>query len=255
MPETHQPRIEHALDLLDRELTYVTDERAAFRRFSARIEDLDPSNPTPTGPRAGGDAVACVGTAPQPDPAAQTLRTAYEETVLAVPHYADEYGEPVSTNFAAELGTEVAVQVFQTGRVTPPVYDTIRRAARQAIEERTTFLETLQTERQSLSTVRDRLDECERRAAELGAAIDAQTTSTRCEAIDDELATLEATCTDLASERQDLLHGRTTATLVGISGENLVRYLYEDCDATCPALADSTDCIETIRRQRERCLR
>ena len=254
MPETHQPRIERALALLDRERTYVTDERAAFDRFRARIARLDPSAATPTNPVSAGDAVACVGTAPRPDPVAQAIQRTYEETVLAVPHYAEEYGEPAKANFAAELGPEVAAQVFETGRVTPPVYETIRSATEQAIDERSTFTETLRTERESLRTVRDRLDEYESRAAELGRAI-TDADGRRLSDIDDELAALEAACTDLATTRQDLLHGRTTATLVGITAENLVQFLYAECDATCPALADITDCIDTIRRQRERCLR
>jgi len=255
MPETHQPRIERALALLDRERTYVTDERAAFDRFRARIARLDPSAATPTNPVSAGDAVACVGTAPRPDPVAQAIQRTYEETVLAVPHYAEEYGEPAKANFAAELGPEVAVQVFEAGRVTPPVYETIKSATEQAIADRTTYRETLTTERESLETVREGLDEYESRAAELGAAVDDSTTSRQCEAIDDELATLEAACADLAATRQTLLHDRTTANLVGITAESLVRFLYADCDATCPALADIADCLETIRRQRERCLR
>jgi len=255
MPETHQPRIEHALTLLEREETFVTDERAAFERFKARVDGLEPTSVSPaTASNPGGDTMARIGAAARPDTTARSVRTAYEETVLSVPHYAEEYGEPAEANFAAELGPEVAAQVFETGRVTPPVYETIRSATEQAIDERSTFTETLRTERESLRTVRDRLDEYESRAAELGRAI-TDADGRRLSDIDDELAALEAACTDLATTRQDLLHGRTTATLVGITAENLVQFLYAECDATCPALADITDCIDTIRRQRERCLR
>jgi len=253
MPETRQSRIEHALELLDREVTYASDERSAFERFRSRVRTLDPTSPRHPGVRAGGGGVVALETAAPPDAAARTVRQAYDETVLSVPHFEAEYGETLRQNFEAELGTEVAVQVFETGRVTRPVHDALLAATEQAIEERTTYLETLRTERDSLCRARDRLDDCESRAAELGARLTTADSPDR-SGIDDQLQSLEAVCEDVTQTRQELLHGRSTAQLVGISGETLVQFLYAECTATCPVLADAADCIETIRHQRRRSL-
>lgn len=169
-------------------------------------------------------------------------------------HFETEYGESLETHFAAELGTGLATQLFDGGRLTPTVHDALLAACDRAIEERGTYLETIQAERASLSHVRDRLDDIESRAAELGRSITSTTASRDYSAIDRELRSLEAACDELIQRRQEGLHGRSTAQLAGVSGESLVRLLYADCEATFPALADTAACLDTIRTHRERCL-
>jgi len=255
MPETRQPHIETALTLLDRERRYTNAERSAFERFRARVAEVEPALSATRGGvgDAAGDAMVRAATSAPPDSAARSVRAAYRETVCSVQHFEAEYDETPAAHFAAELGADVAAQIFGGGRLTPPVHDTLLAGVDKAIEDRETYLKTLRTERASLREIRDRLDDCEARTVELGSQI-TNTDSAERSAIDEQLQALEATCTDLAASRQELLHGRSTAQLVGISGESLVQFLYADCEATCPALADIADCIETIRRHRERCL-
>lgn len=254
--QTHQPRIETAIDALDHELNCATVERDAFAQFRSRVTAIEPTPATPSQSAVtpGGDVAVLAGTGSEPDPAARAVRRAYRETVLSMPHFEAEYDESISQNAAAELGTGLATRLFDDGHLTPRVHDTLLAACDQAIEERETYRETLQTERASLCHARDRLDEIESRAVELGLAIDETTDSRECGAIDRELRALESDCETLAKRRQKLLHGRSTARLVGITAESLVRFLYAECDATCPALADVADCLDTIRTHRERSL-
>jgi polyhydroxyalkanoate synthesis regulator phasin len=185
----------------------------------------------------------------------QTVREAYTETVMSVPHYEREYGESLQANMAAELGTEVARQVVDGQQLTPMLYETLVAAGERGVTERKEFVELLREEQRSLTTVQSKLDEVESQAAEIRGAIEDGTREASLSDCDDELTVLETTCSDLAEDRQQLLHRRSAARLSGIDGESLVRFLYIDCEATCPALADIADCIETIRAHRKRCLR
>lgn len=255
MPETRQPRLETALTLLDRERRYTNAELGAFEQFRTRVVALEPTPPaTGSAGAAASDTMVHAATATRPDRASGTVQRAYRETVCSVPHFEDEYGETPAENFTAELGSDVAAQIFGGGRLTRPVHDTLVTGVEKAIEERETFLATLRTERDSLGETRDRLDECETRTVELASELTPDTESGRRSEIDAELLQVETTCADLSASRQELLHGRSTARLVGITGESLCQFLYADCDATCPALADIADCIDTIRSHRERCL-
>jgi hypothetical protein len=254
--KTRQHRIEAALETLEHELTYASDEREAFDRLRARVASIEPSPETPPEPTVGltGDTAVLSGRADRPDASVRAVRQAYRETVLSTPHFEAEYGESLAENVASEFGTGLATRLFNGGRLTPQLHDALLTACDRAIEERETYLETLETEETSLCRTRDRLDEIEPRAAELGLAIDETTDSREYGAIDRELQGLETDCEGLARRRQELLHGRSTARLVGISGERLVQLLYDDCEARYPALADVTDCLDTIRTHRERCL-
>jgi hypothetical protein len=255
--ETRQHRIEAALETLERERTCTHDERTAFERLRSRVASIEPSPETPTESptgRGGGTAVLS-GHANRSDAGVRTVRQAYRETVLLVSHFETDYGESLAENLAAELGTGLAARLFDGGRLTPQLHDTLLAACDRAIEERETYLETLATERTSLCQTRDRLDEVESRAVELGFAVGETTDSREYGEIDCALQDLKEDCETLAQRRQELLHGRSTAQLVGISGERLVQLLYDDCEATCPALADVADCLATIRTHRERCLR
>lgn len=254
--ETRQHRIETALETLDHELSCASDERDAFERLRARIASIEPNTVTPVEASVGpaGDAAVLSGRPDRPSSSVRAVRQAYRETVLSVSHFEAEYGESLAESVAAELGTTLATRLCDGGRLTPQVHDTLLAACDRAIEERETYRETLETERTSLCRTRDRLDEIETRAVELGRAIDATTASREYGAIDRELRGLEADCDSLVERRQELLHGRSTAGLVGISGERLLRLLYDDCDVTCPALADVASCLDTIRTHRERCL-
>ena len=96
MVETHHPLVERALDVLGEELEVTTAEREAFERFQARISAIEPDrHPAPNGvgaTMATGMAVA----GHEGESTGESMgrvRTAYRETVMAVPHFEPEYGE------------------------------------------------------------------------------------------------------------------------------------------------------------------
>jgi len=261
MTDTPPERIADAVGTVDREIEYITDERVAFDRFRARLSKVDPWRPAESDGNAvsaglggGGPALAAARSEPRTGAGLRTVRTAYRETVMAVPHFEAEYDDTLSENLAAEFGADVATQVVDGTRLTPPLYRALAAAADRAVDERRRFRRALERERDSLVTVRDELAACERRLDDLVTDLDGAD-SARLSRLDERLADAESTCADLADERQQLVHGRPAVPLSGVDGVSLVSFLYSDRERRCPALAAVADCLERVRDLRTRCLR
>ncbi|MFC6976926.1 hypothetical protein ACFQL1_22985 [Halomicroarcula sp. GCM10025709] len=255
MPRTTHHRLDDAIEILDREIEYVTDERRAFRRFTSHVRDREPE-PAAVRTTGGGDTLAVSAGGHQvQSKGLQSVTETYAETVMAVPHYDEVYGEGLAENLRAEFGAEIATQIVDGQQLTPVLRETIVAAGARATTEREEFGATLETERDSLVRIRDRLSEIESRTAELGEAIGAGATSSELGEYDAELTRLESACERLATRRQRLLHRRSGSPLAGVDADSLIGFLYGDRAVTCPALTEITDCLGTIRGQRERCLR
>jgi hypothetical protein len=256
MVQTCHPRIDRALEIVDRETDFAASERRAFERFRSRLTDEKPDLPraqTDTG--AGGATALVTGVTASPGNASlRNVRAAYRETVMAVPHFESEYGGGLAENLAAEFGPDLAAQVADGQRLTPVLYDALLAASEACREERAAYERTLDEERESLRDVRRGLADCEARASELGDTVAAADDSRALAALDDRLAALEREVADLAAARQDLVHGRTARKLSGVSGESLTSFLYDNCEETCPALAAVASTTETIRSLRRECL-
>ena len=261
MTDTPHGRIDEALEVVDRETEYIADERAAFERFRARLSDVDPWTPATAEADASESAVAGAGPsavavrADRPTGAGlRTVRTAYRETVLAVPHHESEYDDTLRANLAAEFGADVAARVVDGTWLTPPLYRALAAAADRAVDERRRFHRALDRERDSLVAVRDGLADCERRLDGVAERLDGAGPE-RLADLDDRAVDVESTCARLADERQELVHGRPAVSLSGVDGVSLVTFLYGDRDRRCPALAAVADCLDRARDLRTRCLR
>lgn len=251
-PETSHPRIEQALSIVNRETNCIEAELTAFRRFRARVESVEPSGAVDVA--ASGTASVLVGTQSTPDASLRAVREAYRETVMDVPHFEAEYDDTLRENLSMEFGPKLGAQVATGTRLTPHLYEVLIATSERARDERDTLLPALERERDSLQSVRECLDECERRATVLGANARRTADIARLDSIDDQLSAIEIECEEVAKTRQQRLHDRSAAALSGIDETSLVRYLYGNSDTTCPALADIVTCLETVRRQRRHCL-
>ncbi|WP_436922969.1 DUF7260 family protein [Halosimplex amylolyticum] len=248
-----------AIDVVDREIQYATDERAAFDRFRARLSNVDPTPPSVTCSTAGAGVAtipAAVSTRGDPGQAAplRAVRTAYRDTVMDVPHYEAEYGDTLRASLASEFCPEVATQVVDGRQLTRPLYRTLWGGSESASDDRERFRRALERERESLLQVDGALADCDRRLAEIEAQLDCAS-SERLSRLDDRLADFEATCADLADERQALVHGRPDVHLSGVAGTSLVTFLYGGFETRCPALSAVADRLRRIRDDRARCLR
>jgi hypothetical protein len=253
--ETSQPRIEQALDIVQQEIDCIEAELTALGRFRTRIVSIEPTACSAgTVDTSAGGMSALSSRQPKPDASLRAVREAYRETVMAVPHFEAEYDDSLEANMSTEFGPELGTQIATGTRLTPQLYEALLSASEGARDERETLLPELERERESLQSVRNKLDDCERRGAALGANARRTTDPARLDTIDDQLADIEAACETAAATRQRQLHSRSAAALSGIDGTSLVRYLYGDCSVTCPALADIVACLDMIRRHRRHCL-
>ena len=191
-----------AITITTAEQTELSAEQTAFENFIRRIRQIEPVPLT----------VKQRGNAEEMQRQATTARAAYRETMLAVDHYEREYGEPLLTNAAAELGADAAVVLDSDSNVlfTPPVKQLLVTSATQCFEDRKSVrgnidaeLESLESARQELYAVVKNLD---------GTSVPPW-----------HHEQFDATLEDILQRRQQHLHTRSGCS----DSHNLCAYLYE----------------------------
>lgn len=256
MVETRQPTIERASAIVEREIELVTDEQEAFERFGSRLRDVTPSTPEAAGRSTDpAGATALVASRSVPAPGMTEIRTAYRETVMDVPHYDSEYGDSLRDSMQAEFGEQLARHVVDGQALVPVIHEALLEASAAANDDRGDYCQLLERERDSLQSIESDLNDLEARVVDLGERITATTESSELASIDATLRSIETECTDLANERQQVIHNRTTRSFSGIEASSLVRYLYDGTGFVFPALTDISTCLDSVRHERTRCLR
>jgi hypothetical protein len=256
MVRTRQPTIDCATALVDEEIELVEREQEAFERFLARVRETGAMGPGVVRGEGTGGSTLLAAAETRPSERLRAVRTAYRETVMAVPHYEREYGDTLQGSVAAELGETLAGHVADGQVLTPALYDALVEASERARDDRADFLQYLRRERESLRGAASELNDVERRAVELGERVDAASTSAQLASVDESLAALERRCTDLTNRRQATIHNRGVGELSGVDGTSLVQYLYADgMETVAPVLSDAASRLDAIRHQRARCSR
>lgn len=75
----------------------------------------------------------------------------YRSTVMAVSHYAEDYGDTYRESIWDEFGAEIATALDVESTVTPLLEGQLRQAAQHATEERDHFLTVLDLEETALN--------------------------------------------------------------------------------------------------------
>lgn len=239
-PDVVYPRIDSARSVVEDESAIIDRELAAFGSFRSRLDRLGPTA-SHDDSGAGGAVAQAAARGIDPD----AIRAAYRDTVMAVPHYDREYGEPLLEHVEAEFGADVRV-VFASSIPIPPVQEAVvRTGVEESIQRRRQFRRTLTDELNSLSTTADRLGDIERRFHELASAA-SPPPDERTEALD----SLRGACDALAAERQRTIHRRPAHRVSGIGDRSLVAYLYGVSDHRFPALVEIADVASQIDRAR-----
>lgn len=151
-------RLSDARDALETERTRTRDERNAFRQFRHRIADLDPSDPQPPDPTPGGGGVMAVaGGGVANDASLTDAQHAYRETVMATPHYEEEYDESLAENVSAEFSGTVANALTDGGTLTPQLHAALSTGAERARRDRDELLAALDREEATIDAAEDAL--------------------------------------------------------------------------------------------------
>lgn len=248
MITTTQPTIQRAARVVADEIDVIAAERDAFRQLLARLDRID-AGAVPASTRvsavgaSGGTGSLLYARSGSTGERMSAVRTAYRETVMAAAHYDCEYGDSLPESLRTEFGESLAEQIVADGPLTPMVRNAFVDAARDAMSDRTRFLDILRTEQSSLETAERELNAIESRVVELSETVPGEATA--------ELDCLESRCVDVAEDRQELIHDRSVRSMSGVGSNGLLAYLYGDMEARCPVLSDASSCLRTIRAVRD----
>jgi hypothetical protein len=89
--------------------------------------------------------------------AVSRVREAYESTVMAVPHYDEEYDDTYAESLGAEFDPHVAVALTEGSAFDRRCKDALLSAVAEARTARRSLLAAVDDEAESLSTMADRL--------------------------------------------------------------------------------------------------
>lgn len=209
--------LSRALDVADRERTELAAEGDAFADFARRVERIPADSGSEPRQRVGDGLRAA------PSQRTEDLRRAYRETVMAVPHYDDVYGESLATNAAAELGPDLAELVRAGSRVsfTPSHRSLLLGAAEKQARERETCRASVDGELDSLRSMR----------RELSDLLDTLDTSVVPAWYRSEF---ETRLDSIHADRQETIYGRSMPA--ALDSHTLCEYLYRDQVWTYPVL-------------------
>lgn len=224
-------------------------ERKSFEAFRSALADVETvdTERVAAGESAGPAAVHAVGASrTRPNDGVTRVCEAYRRTVMAVPHYDEEYGEPLAENFAREFGADVATAMANASVLTEGLRDAVDDAAAASRTERDEFVGLLDREESSLETVERRLDE----AADRLDALDPRERPPTDEGFDELRGRYEAVrdlrgrLDELAADRQRTLaaHRRTLSDGV----PSVTEFLYPDADERFPVLASVAEAGERL---------
>lgn len=238
--------VPNARDECERERRRTRREATALDRFTRRIASIDAAQPATADVPAGVDTLV---QANAEQPQLRELRHAYRETVMAVPHYEDEYDEPLPTNMAAEFDDEVATAVTHGSGLTPQLKRRIIVQATDAKNRRNALHDKLGSEQEALAAADDRLTDIGREVDRIAREPPSERTFGGLEGAWRRLDRLADQCAELLERRQRTVQRRRFG---GHSDVDLRSYLYQPLPVDHPVLADGValaDRIETNKRR------
>lgn len=234
-----------ARELADRERTRTRAEYDAFDRFIAEVQSVTPQPIASAAEPAGSAPI--IQRQIEPEGAAATeVEAAYRETVMAVPHFEEDYGETIAQHMQAELSEEIAHATLDGNGFGPHVKRGLLEAAADARERRADFLDLLDEECSSLERHAERLSGIEQDVERATAPLCADQSF-------DDLRSQRETLQDCRAAIQSLLDERQTDRTKGKNAVlrlnrdlDLQEYLYAPLEVTYPVFAEAARLLSQI---------
>lgn len=228
-------------------------ERDAFEQFRRRLTQIN-ADPGHNGAKASRtDPGSGMLTQIQIDGQQLTeVRRAYRETVMAVEHYQEDYGETLAENMRAEFGAEIATAVTDGGGLTPQLKQALLQGCEEAIHQRDELLTTLDEELETLEEAESAFENTENHLTALNKQPLPERSFKDLVALWDDLDAMADSCAERIDERQREL--QESGTITGrISGTfALHNYLYGPLEVNHPILADGTALLDRIETAKHR---
>lgn len=247
-----QVNIRAAAAAIEEEYTRVEDEQTALSRFAERISRVTASQPMAAQANAIGTTVQLTNSGG--GTGMGEVRRAYENTVMAVDHYEEDYDESLPEHLASEFGENVAGAVVTGDGLTPQLKQALVTGCQEGHAQRTQYLEGLDREERQLEKMGEQFES----AAELVDEVDGRRLRRRpFDDLRDRIDRLDGQRAAVATtleERQRHLQEGVQFGWERRDSESVYRYLYEDLDVTYPVLADGTRLLSHMRDVEHRLL-
>ncbi|MFW6458925.1 MAG: DUF7260 family protein [Halodesulfurarchaeum sp.] len=257
LEETVDRPITRATERLETELDRTRAEKRALRRFAKEVRRLEIGSLTPESDghavrtaASGGHAVRTVSV--EKTGLTEKIRRSYESTVMAVPHYADEYDDTYRESLEAEFSPEIAQLLTSNQRFGKQQRAILLEAVDRSVRKREEFVEILQEERNSIGRHETDVRHIAGELSSLGEVIAVATSFGDYDGIRSRLQRLETTIDEIARTRQETVFDRRQNLSLPVGGADLPHYLYSDLPFTYPILGAAVDLEERRARLQTR---
>ncbi|MFC6616145.1 hypothetical protein ACFQAS_14645 [Halopenitus salinus] len=232
-----------ALDSVRRERREVERECRAFQRFHQRIQTVDTQTPRFERSVVGVDQ----NLTSEEKSIRDTIEPWYHDTVMAVGHYSDVYGDSFEESLSAEFGVDVLVLISEATTFSPLIKQQLLEAAQQCIDNRRVFLEALKAEFTTLKDAQSTGQEIREAIVELDSTESQGISDTELTDRYDTLHMLNDECKSWIQQRQEEIHAHRIDQSADVDAyTDLCSYLYEGLEVDYPVLATFVDILEII---------
>lgn len=237
--------IPEARRLLDTEKEKLESEAQAFREFLTQVQSIA-NGPSPTTPIQKQDLL----TNNRNKLIQNSILEAYSKTVMAVPHFEEDYAESMAQNIASEFSADLATILVGDDPVPHTVIPSLMAHSRTAIHHREEFLQILEQEDQSICQIFEVLEQLSTdiNRSEPASPAKSELFETGCLS---GISNIDTTCQSLLTKRQQEIHSINKRHSQQPS-PFVQQYLYQELDVTFPVLNALLDTVQwSLRKQRE----
>lgn len=174
------------------------------------------------------------------------IRSAYEETIMSLPFYSDEYDDTYFESICEEFGSEIATALTTPECFGPAALKALFDRIETAKSERQRHIKACTRERDSIETAADRVIPIDE---ELSALTSVNFDSQSFGALDahhNRLSILADHCESAAQTRQKTIQQQREFYNISQADMDVTAYFYREYDITYPVLAMCSDLTTRI---------
>ncbi|MFQ3476708.1 hypothetical protein HKK80_10695 [Halonotius sp. F2-221B] len=224
--------IESAKETVQIEQRRVTDEIEAYEQFATKLTTI---STTSLSHLTSGtfDTTVEQGVTSE----TRSIQNLFEETVMSVPHYEEDYDESFMKHIAAEFTPEIALLLNETEWLTEQHTSVLNSYIRTAITERKELAQALEVEYESVDHIGNQVHERAQEVLEISHREFNTMDFGALEAHWHRLEQIKTICDSIAADRQETIDSPTRAVACSNSDISMSRYLYQDLAYDYPILA------------------
>ncbi|MEF8777332.1 MAG: hypothetical protein V5A36_00320 [Natronomonas sp.] len=227
---------------LELERRRITDELEALKTFADRVQSIETATESPS--RAGCHRV--IVDAAGTDGRLDRVRTAYESTVMSVPHYAEDYGDTYRQSLREEFTPDIAVALTD-GRAFD---DRCKRALLSAIAEsrsaRESLVAEIDAEKDSITKAAETLSSVGEELDELSTIAFEERSFGALDAYRSRLGVLENKCETVSDRRQRTVFEQRRTRWLPADIPDIAKYFYQDLSIDYPVMATVAELVESL---------